>query len=610
MPGRRLARAAARPPRRRRRRRRGAADRWPTAPSRRGRLSRLRSGAVVTRPRPRRRTGAAREQGAVRPDGGARRAPRGARIDVGGFDEALHVGEDVDLAWRLDAAGRRIRYEPAVRSATHPSRPSWAGWLRQRFRYGTAAADLAERHGDAVAPVARLGVERGGVGRSSPSGTRSPGAAVAAGTTAALTPKLRGLEHPARRGGADRRSGQPLRRARRRRRPPAAVVALRPAAGGGAWPRSRPALLAAALVPAVLEWRQERPALDPVTFVALRLARRRRLRRRRPRRVRPARGRRGPCGRRSPGRSAAERRRPATDRGLATLVATFDMGENSLKTRAAILWESGTDWSVEDIELDDPKAGEVKVKLAASGLCHSDEHLVTGDMVLDPEIAAMMGLEQFPSSAATRAPARSSRSARASPASPSATTSSSASSPPAAGARRAPAAASTCATSAPSSSPAARSPTSPPATTPRTASDLGIMCCTGTFSPVHGRERGDLHQDRAAHPARQGRRSSAAASPPAGAAATYAADVQTGETVVVIGIGGVGMNAVQGAAMAGARHVVAVDPVEWKRDSAAHLRRHPHRGVASRRRRRSSARSPGAPTPTRRSSPPAWSPAT
>ena len=77
-----------------------------------------------------------------------------------------------------------------------------------------------------------------------------------------------------------------------------------------------------------------------------------------------------------------------------------------MQTRAAILWEVGADWSVEDIELDRPKAGEVLVKLAASGLCHSDEHLVTGDMVLDPEIAEMLGLAAARSSAATRAPAR------------------------------------------------------------------------------------------------------------------------------------------------------------------------------------------------------------
>src|SRR6188508_1667355 len=67
-----------------------------------------------------------------------------------------------------------------------------------------------------------------------------------------------------------------------------------------------------------------------------------------------------------------------------------------MKTNAAILWEIGARWSVEEIELDPPKQGEVLVKLAASGLCHSDEHLVTGDMVMPTEIAEMLGLQQFP----------------------------------------------------------------------------------------------------------------------------------------------------------------------------------------------------------------------
>ena len=47
-----------------------------------------------------------------------------------------------------------------------------------------------------------------------------------------------------------------------------------------------------------------------------------------------------------------------------------------MKTKAAILWERNTPWSVEKIELDPPKAGEVLVKIVASGMCHSDEHLV------------------------------------------------------------------------------------------------------------------------------------------------------------------------------------------------------------------------------------------
>jgi Zn-dependent alcohol dehydrogenase len=42
-----------------------------------------------------------------------------------------------------------------------------------------------------------------------------------------------------------------------------------------------------------------------------------------------------------------------------------------MRTQAAILWESGTEWKVEDIELDPPRAGEVLVRVAAAGLCHS-----------------------------------------------------------------------------------------------------------------------------------------------------------------------------------------------------------------------------------------------
>ena len=50
--------------------------------------------------------------------------------------------------------------------------------------------------------------------------------------------------------------------------------------------------------------------------------------------------------------------------------------------------------------------------------------------------------------------------------------------------------------------------------------------------------------------------------------ATTRGDVRPGDTVVVVGVGGIGINAVQGAAMAGAKRVVAVDPVEFKREQA------------------------------------------
>ena len=68
------------------------------------------------------------------------------------FDEDLSGGEDVDLVWRLAEAGWSIRLDPTV-VVQHPVRPSLASWLSQRAFYGSTAAALADRHGDAIAPV-------------------------------------------------------------------------------------------------------------------------------------------------------------------------------------------------------------------------------------------------------------------------------------------------------------------------------------------------------------------------------------------------------------------------------------------------------------------------
>ena len=48
----------------------------------------------------------------------------------------------------------------------------------------------------------------------------------------------------------------------------------------------------------------------------------------------------------------------------------------------------------------------------------------------------------------------------------------------------------------------------------------------------------------------------------------YSAGVEPGDYVAVVGCGGIGSNAVQGAAMAGARVVAAIDPVAFKREKA------------------------------------------
>ena len=71
---------------------------------------------------------------------------------AGGFDETLRTGEDVDLVWRLRAAGHQCRYEP--RSVVlHQPRSSLSALLRQRFSFGCSAAPLATRHLGALAPV-------------------------------------------------------------------------------------------------------------------------------------------------------------------------------------------------------------------------------------------------------------------------------------------------------------------------------------------------------------------------------------------------------------------------------------------------------------------------
>jgi len=70
----------------------------------------------------------------------------------GGFDGSMSVGEDVDLVWRLDADGWRVRYDADV-VARHDHRTSMSQWLRRKAFYGTGATPLAARHGGKVAPA-------------------------------------------------------------------------------------------------------------------------------------------------------------------------------------------------------------------------------------------------------------------------------------------------------------------------------------------------------------------------------------------------------------------------------------------------------------------------
>ena len=226
-----------------------------------------------------------------------------------------------------------------------------------------------------------------------------------------------------------------------------------------------------------------------------------------------------------------------------------------MKTKAAILWETNTPWSVEEIELDEPKAGEVLVKIVASGMCHSDEHLATGDLPfqlpiigghegagivekvgegvswLAPgdhvvfgfipscgrcpscstghqnlcDLGALMGLGKQISDGTSRHHAK--------------------------------------------------------------GQDLTLMCMLGTFAEhtvVHEASCIKIEND---VPLEKACLLGCGVVTGWGSA-VYAADVTPNDTVVVVGVGGIGANAIQGARLAGAKRIVAVDPIEFKREKA------------------------------------------
>jgi mycofactocin system glycosyltransferase len=72
--------------------------------------------------------------------------------DVGGFDETMRSGEDVDLCWRLVEAGARLRYEP-IALVAHDHRTELGPWFFRKAFYGESAAPLSVRHPGKTAPL-------------------------------------------------------------------------------------------------------------------------------------------------------------------------------------------------------------------------------------------------------------------------------------------------------------------------------------------------------------------------------------------------------------------------------------------------------------------------
>jgi S-(hydroxymethyl)glutathione dehydrogenase/alcohol dehydrogenase len=66
-----------------------------------------------------------------------------------------------------------------------------------------------------------------------------------------------------------------------------------------------------------------------------------------------------------------------------------------MKVRAAICTGIEEPWTTRDIEIDEPHAHEVRVKMAFAGMCHSDEHLRSGDLSAPKETLEFLGSESM-----------------------------------------------------------------------------------------------------------------------------------------------------------------------------------------------------------------------
>ena len=230
-------------------------------------------------------------------------------------------------------------------------------------------------------------------------------------------------------------------------------------------------------------------------------------------------------------------------------------------TRSAVLWNHNEDWKIEEVVLDDPGPGEVLVEMRVAGMCHSDEHVVQGDMLI-PHFPFIGGHEG--SGVVTQVgPGVNSLEVGDHV---------SMSFIPACGRCK------YCSTGRQS------------------------LCDEGAKlfdNQMMTRGLGDVShkigETEAARFAQLGTFSEhllvtesslvkvekdlpfeAVALVSCGVAtgwgsAVHRAKVKPGDNVAVIGVGGVGINAVQGAAMAGAKRVIAIDPVEFKREKAMEM---------------------------------------
>jgi S-(hydroxymethyl)glutathione dehydrogenase/alcohol dehydrogenase len=226
-----------------------------------------------------------------------------------------------------------------------------------------------------------------------------------------------------------------------------------------------------------------------------------------------------------------------------------------MKTKGALLWELNSPFKVDEIDLGDPVADEVQIRMHAAGMCHSDYHLTTGATPIGlPALGGhegagvvtkvgknATGIEEGDHVILAFIPACGEC-------------------PPCLKGYR-----SLCDRGAMLlGGKAIADGTSRVHAGPHEVSPMNLL---GTFAPYM-----TVHKDSVVKIDKDIPFETAAimgcAVPTGFGSATNVADVQPGETVVIVGVGGIGMSALQGAVISGARHVIAIDPNEWKREQA------------------------------------------
>lgn len=227
-----------------------------------------------------------------------------------------------------------------------------------------------------------------------------------------------------------------------------------------------------------------------------------------------------------------------------------------MKTKGALIWEFNQPWSVEEIEIGDPRKDEVKIQMEAAGMCRSDHHLVTGDIPMagfpvlgGHEGAGIVtevgpGVDDFaPGDHVVLAFIPSCGKCPSCQA----------------GMRN------LCDLGA--GLLAGESVTDGSFRIQARGQNVYPMTLLGAFSPYMVVHRSSVVKIDPSVPFEVACLVGCGVTTGYGSA-VRTADVRPGDDVAIVGLGGVGMAALQGAVSAGARYVFAVEPVEWKRDQA------------------------------------------